>query len=64
MYVAPDGSFSATYPSILRRLGGGAIDWVLCWIVFLIASIVGGIVQGLGKTSYDAGDLGGIPASC
>ena len=45
MYIAPDGSFSATYPSVLRRLGAGAIDWVLCWVVFLIASIVGGIVQ-------------------
>ena len=63
MYLAPDGSFSATYPSVLRRLGAGAIDWVLCWIAFLIASIVGGIVQGLGRTSLDAGDLGGIPGA-
>ena len=44
MYIAPDGSFSATYPSILRRIGAGAVDWVLCWVVCLIASIVGGIV--------------------
>jgi len=58
--VAPGGSFSATYPSILRRLGTGAIDWVLCWVAFLITSIVGGIMQGLGMTSLDAGDLGGI----
>ena len=61
MYIAPDGSYSATYPSIRRRLGAGAIDWTLCWVVFLIASIVGGIVQGVGVTSLDAGDLGGIP---
>jgi uncharacterized RDD family membrane protein YckC len=46
------------YPSILRRLGAGAIDWVLCWVVYLIASIVGGIVQGVGETSLDAGGAG------
>lgn len=63
MYIAPDGTFSATYPSILRRLGAGAIDWVLCWVVYVVASIVGGIVQGLGMTSRDAGDLGGIPGT-
>ncbi len=63
MYIAPDGTFSAMYPSILRRLGAGAIDWVLCWVVYLVASIVGGIVQGLGMTSRDAGDLGGIPGT-
>jgi len=61
VYIAPDGSYSATYPGIRRRLGAGAIDWVLCWVVFLIASIVGGIVQGVGVTSLDAGDLRGIP---
>jgi hypothetical protein len=26
VYIAPDGSFSATYPSILRRIGAGAVD--------------------------------------
>jgi RDD family len=58
VYIAPDGSFSATYPSILRRIGAGAVDWVLCWVVYLIASIVGGIVQGVGETSLDAGGAG------
>ena len=42
MYVAPDGSYSATYPSVLRRAGAGAIDWILCWVVWLVASIVNG----------------------
>ncbi|MGH3012950.1 MAG: RDD family protein [Gaiellaceae bacterium] len=58
MYIAPDGSLSATYPSILRRLGAGAIDWLICWVVCLIASIVAGIIQGVGETSLDAGDAG------
>jgi uncharacterized RDD family membrane protein YckC len=56
VYLAPDGSYSATYPSVRRRLAAGAIDWVLCWVIFLVASIVGGIVQGAGAVSFDAGD--------
>jgi hypothetical protein len=34
------------------------VDWVLCWVIFLLASIVGGIVQGVGATSVDAGGPG------
>jgi uncharacterized RDD family membrane protein YckC len=60
VYVAPDGSYSATYPSVRRRLAAGAIDFVLCAVIFLLASIVGGIVQALGTTSLEAGDLGGV----
>jgi hypothetical protein len=58
VYVAPGGSYSATYPSVRRRLGAGAVDWVLCWVLLLLASIVGGIVQGVGVTSVEAGGLG------
>lgn len=58
MYVAPDGSYSATYPGVRRRLGAGAVDWVLCWVIFLLASIVGGIVQGVGAASVDEGGPG------
>jgi uncharacterized RDD family membrane protein YckC len=45
MFVAPDGSYTATYPRLRRRVGAGALDWVLCWVIFLVASIVGGILQ-------------------
>ena len=45
VFVAPDGSYTATYPRLLRRVGAGAFDWVLCWVIFLVASIVGGILQ-------------------
>ena len=55
MYLAPDDSYSATYPSVRRRLAAGAIDWVLCWVIFLVASIVGGIVQAAGSVSLDEG---------
>lgn len=44
-YRAPDGSYTATYPRPLRRLGAGAIDWTICFVVFLIASIVAGVFQ-------------------
>jgi uncharacterized RDD family membrane protein YckC len=44
-YRAPDGSYTATFPSALRRLGAGAIDWTICFVVFLIASIVAGVFE-------------------
>lgn len=55
MYVAPDGSYSATYPSIRRRLAAGTVDWILSGVLFLLASIVGGIVQGAGAAIVDGG---------
>jgi RDD family len=58
VYIAPDGSYSATYPSVWRRFAAGTVDWVLCWVIFLLASIVGGIVQGVGVASVDAGGPG------
>ena len=60
MYIAPDGSYSATYPSVRRRLAAGAVDWVLCWVIFLLASIVGGIVQGVGVTTVESGGPGTV----
>jgi len=63
MYIAPDGSYSATYPGAWRRLGAGTIDWALCAILFLLTSIVAGVFQSLGVTSWEAGDLRGIPGS-
>ena len=55
MYVAPDGSYSATYPSLRRRLAAGTVDWIVCGVVFLLSSIVGGIVQGAGAAAVDEG---------
>ena len=63
MYIAPDSSYSATFPGVRRRLGAGAIDWLLAWVVFLIASIVGGVFQAVGVTSWEDGDLRGIPGA-
>jgi uncharacterized RDD family membrane protein YckC len=63
MFIAPDRSFTATYPRFLRRLGAGALDWVIASVLFLVASIVGGVFQAIGDVSSDAGDLRGIPGS-
>jgi hypothetical protein len=63
MFIAPDGTYSATYPSVVRRLGAGAIDWFLCAVLYLLGSIVGGVFQAVGLTSWDSGDLRGIPGA-
>ncbi|MGH3058613.1 MAG: RDD family protein [Gaiellaceae bacterium] len=63
MYIAPDRSFTATYPSFWRRLGAGAVDWAIASVLFLVASIVGGVFQAVGLVTTDAGDLRGIPGS-
>ena len=63
VFAAPDGSYSAMYPSVLRRLGAGAVDWSLCVVLYLLGSIVGGVFQAVGLTSWDAGDLRGIPGA-
>jgi uncharacterized RDD family membrane protein YckC len=55
VYVAPNGTYSAIYPRVRRRLAAGTIDWVLCGVVFLVASIALGLVQGLGTLALDAG---------
>lgn len=63
MYIAPDHAFTATYPSPRRRLGAGAADWAIASVLFLVASIVGGVFQAVGLVASDAGDLRGIPGS-
>lgn len=60
-YIAPDGAYTAEYPRLRRRAAAAAIDWVLAYVVFIIASIVAGVFEAVGFTSYSAGDLRGIP---
>lgn len=63
MFIAPDRSYTATYPSFRRRLGAGAVDWAIASVLFLVASIVGGVFEAVGVVSSGAGDLRGIPGS-
>lgn len=56
-YVAPDGSYTAEFPAVWRRGAAAGIDWVLAYIVFLIASIAAGFFQTAGLTTLSGGDL-------
>ena len=60
-YVTPDGAYSATYPGFWRRFAAGAVDWILCYVLYLLVSIPLGMVQAAARTSWEAGDLGGLP---
>lgn len=62
-YFTPDGTSVAAYPSLQRRAAAGAIDWALCYFAYLIVSIPLGGVQALGRVSWEAGDLRGIPGA-
>ena len=44
LYLTPDGSASGTYVGIPRRVGAGAIDWTLCYILYHLISIPAGSV--------------------
>jgi hypothetical protein len=61
VYVAPDGSYSASSPSARRRLAAGTVDWIACGVIYLVASIVGGIVQGAGSLVVDGGGAAVAP---
>ena len=61
VYVTPDGAYSGTYPSLRRRVAAGAIDWTLCYVLYLLVSIPVGMVQDVARVSWEAGDLGGLP---
>jgi uncharacterized RDD family membrane protein YckC len=56
-YIAPDGSYTAEYPAPWRRAAAAGIDWLLAYIVFLIASIVAGFFETIGLTTLSGGDL-------
>jgi uncharacterized RDD family membrane protein YckC len=56
-YIAPDGSYTADYPPVWRRAAAATIDWVLAYVVFLVASIAAGFFQTLGLTTLSGGDL-------
>jgi hypothetical protein len=62
-YFTPDRAYVAVYPTLARRAVAGAIDWVLCYVAYLMASIPLGALQALGRISWEAGDLGGVPGA-
>jgi uncharacterized RDD family membrane protein YckC len=60
-YADPVKRYVATFASPWRRAGAAAIDWALCYVLFLLVSIPLGMLQALGRVSWEAGDLGGEP---
>jgi hypothetical protein len=45
LYISPDRSFTATFAGFRRRAAAAAIDWTICAVVYLLASIPAGVVQ-------------------
>jgi uncharacterized RDD family membrane protein YckC len=60
-YADPARNYVATFASPWRRTAAAAIDWALCYVLFLFISIPLGMLQTLGRVSWEAGDLGGEP---
>jgi uncharacterized RDD family membrane protein YckC len=60
-YADPANRYVAAFASPWRRGAAAAIDWALCFAIFLVVSIPLGMVQTLGTVSREGGDLGGVP---
>jgi uncharacterized RDD family membrane protein YckC len=57
----PANRYVARFASPWRRAAAAAIDWTLCYLLFLLVSIPLGMLQTLGRISWEAGDFGGEP---
>jgi hypothetical protein len=60
-YADPEQRYTAGYASPQRRAVAAAIDWTICLIGYLIASIPLGGIQALGAVSWRERDFGGVP---
>ena len=60
-YTDPRHRYVATFAPLWRRAVAATIDWGSVYIMFLIVSIPLGIIQSLGRVSWEAGDFGGRP---
>ena len=54
VYRTPDGAETATYADLGQRLGAGAIDWVICVVLYLLVSIPAGMVQLAGTVTAES----------
>jgi uncharacterized RDD family membrane protein YckC len=60
-YVTPDGTHVGTYAVFWRRAAAGAVDWTLASVLFLLGSIVGGLVDLIPSESLVwVGDVVGV----
>lgn len=60
-YADPDNRYFARFGSPWRRMGAATVDWGLCYVLFVLVSIPLGMVQTVGRVSWEAGDFGGTP---
>jgi RDD family protein len=60
-YADPRHRYVATFAPLWRRAVAATIDWGIVYIIFLLVSIPLGVVQSLGRVSWEAGDFGGRP---
>jgi RDD family len=60
-YADPTGQYLATLATPWRRAGAAAVDWALCYALFIFASIPLGMIQNIGRISWEEGDFGGHP---
>jgi uncharacterized RDD family membrane protein YckC len=60
-YADPVNRYVATFATPWRRAAAAAVDWTLCYLIFLLVSIPLGMLQTLGRISWESGDFGGEP---
>lgn len=60
-YADPTDRYVARFGSPWRRIGAATVDWVLCYVLFVLVSIPLGMLQTIGTVSWEAGDFGGTP---
>jgi len=60
-YADPEQRYTAGFGSPWRRATAAAIDWTICLVGYLIASIPLGGIQALGAVSWREHDFGGVP---
>lgn len=60
-YTDPANRYLADFAYPWRRAAAAAVDWALCYVIFLLVSIPLGMLQTLGTISREGGDLGGVP---
>lgn len=60
-YADPTDRYVARFGSPWRRIAAAAVDWTICYVLFVLVSIPLGMLQMIGTVSWEAGDLGGVP---
>lgn len=60
-YADPTNRYVAAFAPPWRRLAAAAVDWTVCYVLFLLGSIPLGMVQTIGTVSWEERDFGGGP---